>query len=152
MSRPATQVLGDYVATENVYRRPADVREKVQLCLVDSIGCLLGAFSHPVSKIMEDFAACLSGGRSSVKQSIWDLDSPNAAFVLATMINALDFDDIYVRGHPGATVVSAALAAAKNLGSSGGDLLEAMVVGYDVSGRIGLSLLHKRLRKAAPTL
>ena len=74
-------------------------------------------------------------------------DCGTAALVYATLINALDYDDIYKKGHPGATVMSAALALAERIDCSGPDLIEAVVVGYEVSGRVGMSLTQSTPRK-----
>jgi 2-methylcitrate dehydratase PrpD len=63
------------------------------------------------------------------------------------LINALDYDDIYKKGHPGATVMSTALALADRIDCSGAELIEAVVVGYEVSGRVGISLMQSAPRK-----
>ncbi|WP_312940604.1 MmgE/PrpD family protein [Agrobacterium pusense] len=69
------------------------------------------------------------------------------AFHYATLANALDLDDIYWKGHPGATVIAAALAVANRSGSTGRDLIAAMVAGYEVGCRIGMSIVNDTPRK-----
>ncbi len=63
-----------------------------------------------------------------------------AAFVNAVMARALDFEDSIAPGaHPGAAVVSAALAAAELAGGvSGADFLAAIVVGTELAIRLNL--------------
>jgi 2-methylcitrate dehydratase PrpD len=51
--------------------------------------------------------------------------------------NALDYDDTGATGHPGSTVIPAALALAEALGRSGTELLAAVLAGYEVWIRIG---------------
>lgn len=63
-----------------------------------------------------------------------------AAFVNAVMARALDFEDSMAPGaHPGAAVVSAALAAAELAGGvSGADFLAAVTVGTELAVRMNL--------------
>ncbi len=61
-----------------------------------------------------------------------------AALVNGVAAHAAEVDDIYSPGlyHPGAPTIAAALAAAQLRGASGGRLLHAVVMGYEVGGRI----------------
>jgi 2-methylcitrate dehydratase PrpD len=58
-----------------------------------------------------------------------------AAFANAMAANALDYDDTGATGHPGATLIPAALALAEAGGRSGAELLAAVVAGYEVGAR-----------------
>lgn len=148
MQQPAATVLGNYIARETLVDLPPDVVEAANDCLLDSLGCLLGGYALPIASILDEFLDDLaSSGDVQIIGSNRRTDPGTAAFVHACLINSLDFDDIYRKGHPGATVVSAALSAAARTDSSGTDLLEAMVVGYEVSGRIAMSLKHLHPRK-----
>ena len=53
--------------------------------------------------------------------------------------NALDIDDdaIFTRGHPGAQLVPTVLAVGEKIGASGREVLEALVVGYEIAIRAG---------------
>jgi 2-methylcitrate dehydratase PrpD len=107
----------------------------------------MGAWATPIARIMAGFSAGIpvSGAQPIAPWS--KPDCGTAALVYATLINALDYDDIYKKGHPGATVMSAALALAERIDCSGPDLIEAVVVGYEVSGRVGMSLTQSTPRK-----
>jgi 2-methylcitrate dehydratase PrpD len=96
---------------------------------------------------MAGFLADVSGG--AARQMVGEVkpDCGTATSIYATLINALDYDDIYKKGHPGATVISTALALADRIDCSGTDLIEAVVVGYEVSGRVGMSLVQSTPRK-----
>src|SRR5690606_7456170 len=59
----------------------------------------------------------------------------------------LDYDDIFWKGHPGATVNGAVLALAPITRASGEQIIEAIVAGYDVSCRVAMSLSHSTPRK-----
>ena len=64
------------------------------------------------------------------------------------MSASLEFDDIFRDAvyHPGCPVIGAALAAAQARGASGEALLRAIVVGYEVSTRIGLAVQPSHYR------
>ena len=143
MQQSAARVFGDYIAGLSLDDLPIDVVGKAKDCLLDSIGCLLGAYALPLAGILDGFVKDVaSTGTSPILGSDRRTDLATAAFVHATLIIALDFDDIYRKGHPGATVISAALTVAAHIDSSGSELLAAIIAGYEVSGRVGMSLTH----------
>jgi 2-methylcitrate dehydratase PrpD len=62
--------------------------------------------------------------------------------VNAQLTNTLDFDDTLVEvgpGHPGATVIPAAMALAEREGASGKTLITAVILGYDAYSRIAVA-------------
>jgi 2-methylcitrate dehydratase PrpD len=64
-------------------------------------------------------------------------DAITAAFVNATAGTVLELDEgVRPSGHPGVHVIPAALAAAQSLGRSGGELLAAVISGYEVAARL----------------
>ncbi|AJD42406.1 MmgE/PrpD family 2-methylcitrate dehydratase protein [Rhizobium gallicum bv. gallicum R602sp] len=138
-----TQTIGEYIGEESFSRLPPEVIHKSKLCIMDSIGCLFGARNLPVSRMMDSFLTDNYAAGPGVRL----LDPGMSAFRKASLINALDFDDIYEKGHPGATVIAAALSMTAHRECSGADFLEAVVVGYEVSCRVGISLLHRTPRK-----
>lgn len=143
MDSTAAERLGIYVAGIEPASLPADITEKAKLCILDSVGCMLGAEASTVAPIMAGFASdsrCDGG-------TAFHLDCGIAAFTYATLINALDFDDIHKKGHPGATIMAATLALGETLGSTGKDLIAAVVAGYEVSGRLSVSLVQTQPRK-----
>ena len=64
------------------------------------------------------------------------------ALVMGTAAHTEELDDIFRDGiyHPGAPTVSAALALAPSLAPTGMDFLRAVVVGYEISTRIGAAM------------
>jgi len=93
------------------------------------------------SSIIRDLAKDRGGTPES---SIWfdssrKLPVGDAAQVNAVMSDAAASDDSDLRNivHTGTTLVSTSLAIAERTGSSGQDVLAAIVLGYEASGRIG---------------
>jgi 2-methylcitrate dehydratase PrpD len=64
-----------------------------------------------------------------------------AAFLNGTAGTMLEIDEgnQFARGHPGIHVVPAVLSAAEELGSSGAEVLIAIVLGYEIGSRIGIA-------------
>ena len=142
----AAERFADYITGEKLASLPADVITKAKLCFQDSIGCFLGAGVTPVARTLAGFSA-ESRRVASTDGVLVETRLRHCRARYATLINALDYDDIYKKGHPGATVMSAALALAEGIDCSGPDLIEAVVVGYEVSGRVGMSLTQSTPRK-----
>ena len=63
----------------------------------------------------------------------------DAALINGTAGHVLDYDDasVMVNGHATAPVAPAILALAEELGSSGGDIIEAMIIGQEVEVHLG---------------
>ncbi len=105
---------------------------------VASAACGSGIAS---SSIIRDLAKERGG---TPEASIWfdsrtKLPVADAAQVNAVMSDAAASDDSDLRNivHAGTTLVSTSLAIAERTGASGQDVLAAIVLGYEASGRIG---------------
>jgi 2-methylcitrate dehydratase PrpD len=77
------------------------------------------------------------------------LPAANAAFANALLCHGLDFDDTHSDSvsHVSTVIAPAALAAGESLGSSGADVLAAIVAGNEVVCRIGMAAsgeFHRR--------
>ncbi len=83
-----------------------------------------------------DAAARAAGHRARPPRTV---DMASAALVNGISSHTFDFDDTHLKTiiHPAGPVASAALALAEHLGASGRALIDALVLGIDVSCRIG---------------
>src|SRR3546814_260766 len=84
----------------------------------------------------------LGAGRSSLPGCGTTAFSPTAAWINGSVSHAVEFDDIFRDAvyHPGCPVIAAALAVAEEQDASGVALLNAIVVGYEISTRIGAAV------------
>lgn len=121
---------------------PAAVQHQSRRCLLDLLGALVAGMETPVGCLMTEFAAeQFPGDGATVLVSGRRVSTVGAALANAFAGNALDIDDGYrlVKGHVGACVLPALLAAAEHRGGcSGATFLAALVVGYEVGIRAGL--------------
>ena len=141
-----TDALVEWAMAAQYSNLTPETLAKVKQALLDSTACMVGASRTEVKQALESFAARLhSSGKAGVLGTSLKLDPRDAAFANATLANAMDYDDTYEDAgkalcHPGATLVATALAASTLRPASGQDLLTALAVGYEVTGRIGESI------------
>src|SRR5690606_33567606 len=107
-----------------------------------TVACAVAGWDLPSSRIIRELFE-EQGGRpeAAVLVTGTRLPAPAAAYVNAHLSNAIDADDtLNYSAHIAAATVPAALAIAERVGSSGLDTLAAIALGYEVAGRIALSL------------
>lgn len=126
---------------------PAEVWDSWRLHTVDTLACAAAGVSLPVAQRVRDLAlesGNPSGGAPVIGSSRHT--SPMlAAMANAFAANALDYDDGFEHqgkgmGHPGASLVSAAIAALAQGPISGEEFLTAIVVGAEINNRLILSV------------
>lgn len=124
---------------------PDEVRQKARLTLLDALGATLSGTQTEVSRIAADYATVAwPGDVSTVLLHDRTATATGAAFANGCAANGFDSDDgaKYTRGHPGAQLFPATLAVGEKMGSTGGEMLTAMVVGYEVAMRAGRCWHH----------
>lgn len=142
---PVTAELGNWTASLRLAAIPPEVQEHAKLCLLDSIGCGLFGARQPWGRITADLAGRLSGGGPA---SLWGSEQTasvsDAALANGTAVHGFELDDAHVRGliHPGSVTVPAVLALAQERGATGTQVLAAVIAGYEVGLRVGISAGH----------
>ena len=131
--------LGDFVAQLKVEQIPTATVEHAQLHLLDVLGCGIAAHAFGEAEYALSAARELGGHGDAVAIGASDLGQGDAAFVTGPLCHALDFDDTHPGSivHVSASVVPAAITAARAAGATGADLLAAVVAGNEVSIRVG---------------
>ena len=106
--------------------------------IVDTVGCALGAFDEPPSRIARALAERVSvpGGARVLgtgQRALPEL----AAFANGVMARYLDGNDVFPGGggHP-SDVISAVLAAADVAGADGPAVITGIVLGYEIYGTL----------------
>jgi 2-methylcitrate dehydratase PrpD len=145
MDRPPAHVVERLAAWAEGFRREPLAEALVhhaKRAVVDLHAAMLsGAVAAPATLLEKALADELDRGdarlalgrRASLR---------TAALINATAAHTTEVDDIFRDAifHPGAPTIPAALAAAQSLGASGSQFLRAVVVGYEVSTRIGTAM------------
>jgi 2-methylcitrate dehydratase PrpD len=137
------ETLAEYAAQEQTARLSDEVRHHARRVLIDWFAALLpGALLPPATLLMRGLADELGHGQAIVYGSGQRASLRAAALINATASHTIEFDDIFRDAvyHPGCPVIGAALAAAQAKGADGEALLRAIVIGYEVSTRIGVAV------------
>jgi 2-methylcitrate dehydratase PrpD len=137
---PITQVLARFVATHPSRGWSDAVDHQAHRTFLNWVGCAVGASRH------ESAEAALAGVRmlqpspqSGILGRSDRVDMASAALVNGITSHTFDFDDTHLRTiiHPAGPVASAALALAEVTGASGRQVIDSLVLGIDVSCRMG---------------
>jgi len=134
-----TQLLAEYICQLCSDDISLSAREMAKKCILDLMGSAIAGSSTSAATAIRDFSLKhFSKGSSSVWLSDSRLQAPAAAYVNSASASALDLDDGHRAsgGHPGASIIPAAMAVAQEVEARGEDLLTAIVLGYDVAVRI----------------
>ena len=122
------------------------MREHVRLLLADLAAVCVAGRPAPASELSAAYASAVHPGDEAT--ALLDgrrLGAVGAAWCNGVLANVLDYDDGHrlTKGHPGAVVIPAALAAAQLADATAEELLLAVVVGYEIAIRAGVAL-HAR--------
>lgn len=121
----------------------AAAQQVVRLSALDWIAVGRAGRDEPVSTIIRDMGLDEGGtGEASLFGSDQKLPARGAALINGTVSHALDYDDTHFAhiGHPSVAVFPAALAIGQRQGSRASDVIEAALVGMELSIRVGLWL------------
>lgn len=133
--------LAEYILNFKLDDLPPVVIEQTGICIKDLLGAIIGGSQTGTARIARDFAKTTwRGSEATIITAGKESSCIGAAFANAVQANAIDIDDGFrpVKGHPGALIIPAALAVAEQAGSSGKELLEAIIIGYEVGTRAGI--------------
>ena len=132
----------NFIMETDWFKLPGNVQHQSKRCLLDTLGAQIAGHQTPVGGIMADMAEQEFNGQGTTILVRGNRTSASgAALVNGFAGNALDIDDGCrdIKGHPGACILPAALAAAELAsGSTGQEFLTALVIGYEVGIRAGL--------------
>jgi 2-methylcitrate dehydratase PrpD len=140
----ATQTLAAFIVDTSYDSLPPSIIEAAKDLILDSLGCTIGGAALTPGRIIVQLFQELGGLQES---TVWatgkKLPCLHTTYINAYLANLLDFDDSYPVtgvGHPGATVVPPGLAVAEKIQATGREFLTAVVLGYEISIRIGLAI------------
>ena len=135
-----TQILGAFVAQHPSGGWPAEVEHEAHRTFLNWLGCAVGAAHHEAAwaalravQVLEPAPQAAVLGRAD------RVDVANAALINGITSHTFDFDDTHLKTiiHPAGPVCSAVLALAELTGATGRQVIDAVVIGIDVSCRLG---------------
>ena len=137
---PVTQTLARYVATHPSRGWSDAVDHEAHRTFMNWLGCAVGAAQHESAHAALGAINMLQPAQqASVLGRADQVDMASAALVNGITSHTFDFDDTHLKTiiHPAGPVASAVLALAEHRGLSGRAVIDALVLGIDVSCRVG---------------
>lgn len=137
MSDNLTLTLARYAASTSCQDLPSDVKERARRVIFDEIACAYFGRRSLAGDLAARYAAQAGGGAEArILATGQRVSAANAALANGAAGHGEEVDGAHVvGGHPGASIVHAAVAMAERQRTSGADLLNAVVLGYDVGVR-----------------
>jgi len=133
-----TRVLAKYVADSKFEDLPSDVVAHAKRCIMDTVSCGLGGRKNPVADVLIKTMKEIGGPPEATV--FWEktkLSFIHAAQVNRFLANILDYDDAYMKvGHMTVVLVPVALALGERLHSTGKEIINAVVQGYEAIIRV----------------
>ncbi|MGB7075781.1 MAG: MmgE/PrpD family protein [Xanthobacteraceae bacterium] len=139
-----TRAIAEFVSGLTYEQIPGEVRERIKLLILDSLGCAIYGANLEWCRILRDTLEALDASRTT---AIWGtgkkLSSPHAALVNGTQVQSFELDDVHRTAvlHVGAVTLPPLIAVAESHAQiSGREFLTAAVAGYEIGPRVGLCM------------
>ena len=134
------ETLAKFVAETRFEDIPVAVRQHAKIVLLDTLGVILAGSVRPEVAALRERLAPSGGSGATVYARGWPAQDPR----LAALLNGIAGRAIelceglrLVTGQAAMQVLPGVLAVGEQAGSSGKEMLAALVLGYDLVGRIG---------------
>lgn len=139
-----TRRIAEFVSNLQYDDIPDEVKGRIKLLVLDSLGCALYGANLPWTNIQQEVLSEIDHTRTT---TIWGTDlklSPaHAALINGTQVQGFELDDVHRVGvlHVGAVTLPALIAAVETGGKiSGKDFLASCVAGYEIGPRVGICM------------
>ncbi len=138
--RTVTAALAEMAVTTPSEQIPPTALNAAQRAVLDVVGCTMAGHNAPgVAPVVDQMREWAGKPEASVWITGEKLPAAAAAFVNSTMTHALDLDDVLIPStlHITSVIVPTALAVGEAEAATGRQVLEAIVMGIEVAGRLG---------------
>jgi 2-methylcitrate dehydratase PrpD len=137
--------LADWVIALRYQDLPADAVFHAKRCMLDTLGVQIRGATLPwVQPVYRYIRSTGGAGEATVSYHGDRLSAPYAAYINSTFAysSELQHHGTWGSAHTGVIVNPTVMALGEQLGSSGEDIIAALVAGYEVQGRVGLALFQ----------
>ena len=141
------RTLAEFVQDFDLDMVDENIKRAACFCVLDNLGAALGAAaSGEIRSIAEAYAKWCAPGSNGRTAAMWgqgrQTDLFSALMVNGLMAHELELDDVHTlsKSHVGAVVVPAAWTVAEAMRVDGCAFLEAVILGYEVMGRVGMGM------------
>jgi 2-methylcitrate dehydratase PrpD len=137
---PITRILAEFVALHPSRGWSDAIDHEAHRTFLNWLGCAVGAARHEaVDAALGAVQVLQPAPQAAVLGRTERVDIASAALLNGISSHTFDFDDTHLKTiiHPAGPVASALLSLAELTGASGRQLIDALVLGIDVSCRLG---------------
>ncbi len=137
---PVTRMLAEFVVNHPSKGWSAETDREAHRTFANWVGCAAGAARHEtVDAAVAGVMELAPAAQASLFGRDEKVDITNAALINGISSHTYDFDDTHLKTiiHPAGPVASSAYALSEFKGLSGRDLIDALVIGIEVSCRVG---------------
>ena len=148
---PVMPALTAYIADAARHAVPAAIRERARLHVLDTLASIIACHPLEAARLARSYAATVGGrGDSPILGSSQTAPPVDAVFASAMTGHAAEINDFIPSAYvqPGPAIVSAALETARSQQRSGADLVSAVIVGYEIAGRLPKAIGTRNLYQA----
>jgi len=146
--------LAEFICKLEYNQLESKVVEQTKKCFLDYVGVSLLGSATDIGQSLINLVKSMGGAKEATIIGERDkFPCINVAFVNGALAHIHDLDDghRFAWGHPGAPVISAALAAGEKVNATGKELITAIVAGYEVFVRISRSINPSHLKRGFHT-
>ncbi|MCR6691770.1 MAG: MmgE/PrpD family protein [archaeon YNP-LCB-003-016] len=134
--------LAHFISDITFEEIPEYVVEKAKMCILDTLGtALLGSQTEAARKLNKVIQSLGLPNECTVIGACYKTSRLYAAYVNSMEAAYLDFDDGHRESgiHPGCIIIPTALTLGEYLNASGEQILESVILGYEVAIRVGVA-------------
>ncbi|MGZ5165637.1 MAG: MmgE/PrpD family protein [Burkholderiales bacterium] len=139
-----TRRIAQFVSGLTYEKIPAEVRQRIKLLILDSLGCgVYGAIKDHSQIAIKGITAVDNSRNCGLWGTNQRVSAPHAALLNGTFVQGFEVDDIHRKGamHVGSTTLPAIVALSEvRTGMSGKRFLTAAVAGYEIGPRVGMTM------------
>ncbi len=142
--------VSSYISRNGEAEIPAEVVRKAKHHILDTLAACVSGSNLKPGRLAMKYAESQGGIKEAqVAGSSVVTSAVNAAMVNGMMGHADETDDAdpICMLHPGCAIVPAALAMGERMGADGLSFLKAVILGYDIGGRINYSIGIENIRR-----
>ena len=140
--------LARFVAETQWEDIPASVQRHAKLVALDTLGVILAGSERPEVQRLRERLAATAGSGATVLARGWPVHDPRtAALVNGIAGRAIELCEglRLVTGQPAMQTLPGVLAVGEHAGTSGREMLTALIVGYDVAARLSMAFTPRPL-------
>lgn len=143
-----TEKLADFIARTDISELSEEVTDRALQPIVDTLACIgAGLVSEPGTILFDHLELDPQLGIAELfGAKPVSLMEAQRALLLGTLGAAIDYDDVSSNGHPSAILVATILALNAEMPLDGSRFIDAYLIGYEISARVGdmFHLPHSR--------